>query len=84
MIEIYHNFCNKFGAAFTLLKINPKVSDSHNFHIQSGVVKRLVPKNDSHGPKFRVILVYVAVLWVIYEVHMDAFGVCVLITSQVR
>lgn len=43
-------------------------------------MKLLVPKNDSHGPKFRVVLVYVEVQWMIYEVHVDDFGVCVLIT----
>lgn len=52
---------------------SPKVSDLHNFHIQSGVVKLSGPKNDSRGPKFRVQRM-------IYEVHMDDFGVRALIT----
>ncbi len=57
-----------------------EVSNLHNFHIQSGVVKLLVPKNDSHGLKFRVTPVHAGVQPMIYEVHMDDVAVCVLIT----
>ncbi len=44
------------------------------------VVKLTVPKNDTHGFKFRVVLVHDEVRRMIYEVHRDDVAVCVLIT----